>query len=74
MLTHFYTRSVTAAPDDHTAAQNLTNTAKEVRDDIKELLKAVDAAIPGKRVLLPTPHHNTTQLNTHPPPLSSLRT
>eukprot|EP01087_Luapelamoeba_hula_P023545 TRINITY_DN867_c0_g1_i1.p1 TRINITY_DN867_c0_g1~~TRINITY_DN867_c0_g1_i1.p1 ORF type:complete len:2538 (-),score=652.11 TRINITY_DN867_c0_g1_i1:59-7672(-) len=45
-------KNVSASPDDYAAQQALGNSAKVVRDDIKELLKAVDAAIPGKRELV----------------------
>lgn len=45
-------KAVTAHPNDYHRDQKLTTAVKNVKDDIKELLKAVDGATPGKRELI----------------------
>jgi hypothetical protein len=45
-------KGVTANPGDYHRDQQLSNAVKAVKEDIRELLKAVDAAIPGKKELI----------------------
>jgi talin len=45
-------KAVAASPDDRTKQQHLGREHKTARDDMKELLRSVDAAIPGKKELL----------------------
>lgn len=45
-------KGLTANPNDYHRDQQLAQTVKGVKEDIRDLLKAVDAAIPGKSELL----------------------
>lgn len=45
-------KGVTANPNDYHRDQKLSASVKSVKEDIKELLNAVDAAIPGKKELM----------------------